>query len=192
MKIIKSSYLLAVSLTCFSLTTFANDESKCDINQFFDQSASVQLINSDTGNRVAFDTFQTKINWTAVENMFDINSNSMELKNLKNLKDPNEIVKLWYEVFRYNVIEDYLLHKTKLLKHIDLGSGGKVQIIDATFEGKSMRYSLYATTDYRNVYFYYVNALASENKLLPDADQMFFVLKSMVNSCQEDKLRIIN
>jgi len=190
MKIKKVKFLLCISLSCFSFFTFSNDLSKCDVNLFFDKGAYVQAINSESGNRVAFDLHSKSITWTAVENMFDVDSNEMGLKKLNKLKDPHEIVKLWYDTFRYDVIEDYLLHQTKLLKTVDLGGNGKVQIIDANFEGNIIRYSLYATTDIRNVYFYYINALAAENKLLPSPDEMLYVLKSMVNSCQNENLRI--
>jgi len=190
MKIKTVKFLFCIYLSFFSFFTFANDLSKCDVNLFFDKGAYVQAVNSKSGNRVAFDLNSKGVNWTAVENMFDVDSNEMGLKKLNQLKDPHEIVKLWYDTFRYDVIEDYMLHQTTLLKTFDLGSNAKVHIIDANFEGNIIRYSLYATTDIRNVYFYYINALAAENKLLPSPDEMLFVLKSMVNSCQNESLRI--
>ncbi len=180
-----TSILIAATLSCFSPLSIANDNTKCDVTKFFIPNAEVIIQNTDSGNRASYSASDNGLYWQASEWMFDIDSHGLALKDMKGVKDPHEMAKLWYDSFRYEVIEDNLMHKTTLVKETQMKSGGKIQIIDATFEGSVSRYGLYSTTDGQNVFLYHVFAIGdTDTTPMPDADRTLFVLESLVNSCQ--------
>jgi hypothetical protein len=180
-----NSILLTVTLICFSSQSVASDNTRCDVTQFFSKDADVSIQNTASGNKTSYSVSDNGIYWQASEWMFDIDSNGLALKDMKDVKDPYKMAALWYNSFRYEVIEDNLFHKTTLVKETQMKTGGKIQIIDATFEDSISRYGLYSTADSQNVYLYHVFANGNtDTSPLPDADRTIFVLESLVNSCQ--------
>jgi len=180
------TYLISLfTLTLWvSKTVIAHEVSSCEVKKFYNVKSEVTHKKLESDYQTTFSVSENDAYIIAVEYAFNGSGKGYLLDNLTGIRDNQTLNRVWNNNFRYKVIENYLLHKTKLLKEISMPSGDNINVIDAYFDNSVSRYAFSTSMVNGKSLLYHVQATSKKKSNLPDATKMSFILKSMKNSCQ--------